>query len=119
MTDAARRVADLVRRAFQGVTLGRGVGLSEGQAIDDYADLATRAECRSHDEKFDWSRIPPSELNQCYSSLSFFDPEGMRFHLPAFLVGELEGTYLQDVVFHLTCFENDGMSRFSALNDAQ
>jgi hypothetical protein len=40
-------------------------------------------------------------LNACYSSLSFFDAEGMRFPLPAFLIAELNGGYLQDMSFQL------------------
>ena len=55
VTDAERRVAELVHSAFDGVTLGDGVGLFEGQGLDDYADAATRARYRAKDEKEDWS----------------------------------------------------------------
>jgi hypothetical protein len=58
------------------------------------------ASLRARDEKFEWSAIPISDLEQCSSSLSFFDSEGMRFHIPAFLLAELErGT--ADIVFIL------------------
>ena len=119
MTDEEARVAELIRSAFHGVTLGEGVGLLQGQGIDDYEDAKTIAEYRSRDEKLDWSRIPPEELSRCHSSLSFFDAEGMRFHLPAYLIADLEGTLDQDVVFHLTHFEILGTSRFDILSDAQ
>lgn len=52
------RVLELVRRAFHGVELGKGIGLREGDAIDDYADAKTRAAARTLDEKHDWSSIP-------------------------------------------------------------
>jgi hypothetical protein len=34
-------VSSKVRQAFQGVTLGKGVGLFEADGIDDYADDTT------------------------------------------------------------------------------
>ena len=98
------RVLELVRSAFRGVTLGNGVGLRQGQGLDDYADKRTLASYRAQDEKYDWSAIPVAELDRCYSSLSFFDAEGMRFHLPAYLVADLKGALqTANVVFHLVC----------------
>lgn len=104
MTDEERHIAQLVRSAFSGVTLGNGVGLLQDQGIDDYADKATLAAYRKQDAKNDWSRIPVSSLSQCYSSLSFFDAAGMRFHLPAYLIADLENTLNQEVIFCLTYY---------------
>ena len=102
MTADNGRVLGLVRRAFQGVTLGKGVGLRQGQGLDDYADERTLASYRAQDEKHDWSAIPVADLDRCYSSLSFFDADGMRFHLPAYLIADLEGSLqTADVLFHL------------------
>lgn len=114
------RVLELVRSAFQGVTLGDGVGLRQGQGLDDYADDETLAKLRADDEKHDWTTIPVEDLKRCRSSISFFDAEGMRFHLPAFLVAELEGTFSPgEVEFALTYQENDRTSRFDLLSPAQ
>src|SRR5438046_507176 len=101
MTLEEARVASLVREAFRGVTLGEGVGLLEGRGIDDYEVQEVLDAYRSQDEKEDWSKIPVDALNNCYSSLSFFDAEGLRFHLPAYLIADLEGLYQFDVLFHL------------------
>ena len=90
---AAEEVCRAIEVAFAEVTLGSGVGLKEGQAIDDYADDATRAAFRATDEKDDWRRITAAALNRCSSSLSFFDAAGMRFHLPAFLIAHLHGEF--------------------------
>jgi hypothetical protein len=120
MTDEENRVLNLVRSAFRDVRLGDGVGLLQGQGLDDYADDRTLADYRSKDEKHDWSSIPVEDLDRCYSSLSFFDAEGMRFHLPAYLCADLQGALgIADVIFHLTYFELQGTSRFENLNDAQ
>jgi hypothetical protein len=119
MTADEKRVADLIRAAFRDVHLGNGVGLRQGQALDDYADAATEAKYRAEDEKDDWSRVSTDDLNTCYSSLSFFDAEGMRFHLPAFLIADLEGTYKMDVIFHLTHFAHGMASRFALFTEPQ
>jgi hypothetical protein len=102
MTPEKQKVIETIRAAFKGVVLGNGVGLREGQGLDDYADKATRKAYRDKDEKTNWEAIPVESLNVCQSSLSFFDAEGMRFHLPAFLVADLSGTLGIDPVFHLT-----------------
>jgi hypothetical protein len=110
------RALSLVRSAFQGVTLGKGVGLRQGQGLDDYADERSLATYRAQDEKLDWSAIPVADLDQCYSSLSFFDADGMRFHLPAYLVADLEGRLqTASVLFHLVNLVHGVASQFEAL----
>ena len=88
-----KEVARVIREAFAGVTLGDGVGLWWGQVLDSYrlpdsvADYHANHE--RNEERQDWSRIPADDLYLCYSSLSFFDAKGIRFHLPAFMLLEL------------------------------
>lgn len=89
-------------KAFAGVTLGSGVGLLEANGRDDYADEESLAAFREQDEKLDWSVIPLDQLNRYSSSLSFFDAEGMRFHLPAFLMADMQGNYAFDILYSLT-----------------
>ena len=94
----AKEIIDQITLAFQGILLGRGVGLHEGQAIDDYATEKERAYKRSLDEKENWAHIPAESLNAYYSSLTFFDAAGMRFHLPAFLTCDLRGEFDSDSI---------------------
>jgi hypothetical protein len=120
MTNEEERILNLVRTAFRNVVLGDGVGLWQGQGLDDYADSRTLESYRAQDEKSDWSAISVEQLDRCYSSLSFFDAEGMRFHLPSYLSADLQGELrTADVLFTLTCFEYLGTSRFENLNAAQ
>jgi Family of unknown function (DUF6714) len=120
MTEHERRVLNLIRAAFAGVVLGEGVGLRQGRGLDDYADEGTLASYRAQDEKHDWSAIPVADLNRYGSSLSFFDPDGMRFHLPAYLVADLEGTLqTADVLFHLVYMAEGAASRFDTLSSSQ
>lgn len=98
----AMKLCEIIVQAFHGVKLGSGIGLFEGQGLDDYEDAATCFAYRERDEKDDWSRITAEDLNRCHSSLSFFDAEGMRFHLPAYLILDLQGGCDMGMNFHLT-----------------
>lgn len=119
-TEEIKRVAETVRRAFRGVTLGDGIGLRQAEGLDSYADSATLEVLRSSDEKRDWSRIPSNDLNTYCNSLSYFDAEGMRFHLPAYLLAELNDELEIEFVFHLVCTGHDTLShRFHLLDASQ
>jgi hypothetical protein len=120
MAVAKNRILDLVRTAFQGVSLGQGVGLLQAQGLDDYADERTLAAYRAQDEQRDWSAISVDDLDQCSSSLCFLDDKGMRFHLPAYLVAELQSSLNRsDVLFHLVYADPDALTRFDALSATQ
>ena len=99
-----KRVAELdpliyeITEAFQGITLGDGIGLLEANGIDDRASAAERAELRSRDEKTDWRKIDAKLLNYCNASPAYFDARGFWFHLPAFLIAELNDDYYLDFV---------------------
>lgn len=91
-----------IKRAFEGVKLGDGIGLNQGQSLDDYEPDDVAMTAREKDEKEDWQSIPVEELDSKSSSLSFFDAEGMRFHLPAYLVADLTiELQIADPLFHL------------------
>ncbi len=132
--------SDLIQEindVFQGVKLEDGIGLWEAQGLDDYATEEECKKLRVRDEKEDWSKIPLTDLYQCSSSLSFFDAKGMRFHLPQFLLfdldafekeeeelyknGELDCSLCPNIYFTLTYKLQDDYSvkRFSALNNSQ
>lgn len=108
-----------IEEAFAGVVLGNGVGLFEAQALDDYASEEVQRQRREKDEKLNWQLISSEGLQNCHSSLSFFDAEGMRFHLPAFIIGNIKGE-VGDPIYNLTNIEFSLFeSRFGALNAIQ
>lgn len=96
-----------IESAFEAVVLGDGVGLWQGQALDDYATTDEVQAARDKDEKHDWRRLAPKDLNRCHSSLSFFDAYGMRFHLPAFMITDLRGEFEHSLEFSITHFFTD------------
>jgi len=115
----AEAVCQDIETAFSGVTLGSGVGLTEAGGLDDYADAATLAAYRANDEKEDWRRIPAEALNVWHDSLHFFDAEGMRFHLPAYLAADLRGDYGFGMGFCLTHLSDHSIHQFSLLSPEQ
>jgi hypothetical protein len=118
---SAQRLAVIqkISTAFADVRLEDGIGLAEAQAIDDYQDAWTQAESRKLDEKEDWRRISREQLLRSTSSLSFFDAKGMRFHLPAFLIAELQVFEYLGCVFHLVELDDYARSKLALLNSEQ
>jgi hypothetical protein len=108
-----------IEQAFAAVQLEEGIGLGEADAVDSYADAATRAARREKDEKQSWKRISSADLNHYYCSLSFFDAKGMRFHLPAFMIAEIKGEYRFGMAFALTQLSDYSKSQFSLLTTQQ
>jgi len=111
-------VLNSIKSAFTGVLLGDGIGLWEAQAIDDYESEEIQSKNRQKDEKVDWSLIKNDELQRCHSSLSFFDSNGMRFHLPSFIIASLEDL-VDDPIFHLTQLDDYAKSKLTTLNNSQ
>jgi hypothetical protein len=113
-----QELIDRIKSAFSGVTLEQGIGLFQAQAIDDYESEEMQKKRRENDEKTDWMKIHHETLQRCHSSLSFFDSEGMRFHLPAFIISNIENK-VDDCIFHLTQDSEYTKSKFIALNEFQ
>jgi hypothetical protein len=69
--------------------LGDGIRLFQTRGLDDYASKKELEESRAGDEKSDWRRVSHTDPVRCYSVPWFFDPQGFVFHVPAFLIAEL------------------------------
>jgi hypothetical protein len=120
MTQREQQVLSAIRAAFAGVTLGGGIGLREADGLDDYANAETLARYRERDEKRDWTAIPSADLDRYYCGLWSLDADGVRFHLPAYLVADLEGKLRTgDVLFHLVYLGDGATERFASLSPAQ
>jgi hypothetical protein len=112
------QIIEIVETAFSGVTLGEGIGLFEAQALDDYETEEVQKQRRKDDEKINWKSTPYDVLHNCHSSLSFFDADGMRFHLPAYIIGSIKGE-VDNPIFHLTDMGSYMESRLVSLNVEQ
>jgi hypothetical protein len=78
-----------ITAAFADMQLDDGIGLFQATGLDDYASDEELKRLRARDEKTDWRRISYADLERCYAAPSFFDAKGFLFHLPAFLIAEL------------------------------
>ncbi|MBV1911379.1 MAG: hypothetical protein KUG78_18955 [Kangiellaceae bacterium] len=107
-----------IQAAFSSVVLGDGIGLFEAQALDNYEPEDTQKKEREKDEKTNWRSINYSELQSCSSSLSFFDANGMRFHLPAFIIGSIKEE-LDDPIFYLTQIDSYKASKLATFDECQ
>ena len=120
MSDLKLKILLKIESAFECVKLGNGVGLFQAQGIDDYESSEICQTYRNRDEKEDWRVIPLNDLNYCNSSLSFFDAEGMRFYLPAFMAADIQGGFkFASVIYSLTSITEYSKTQFSLLNSAQ
>ena len=82
-----------IEHAFNDTRLGDGIGLREANAIDDYASDIERQIQRRFDEKQNWRNITSKTLNEYYVAPTFLDAKGFHFHLPAFLIADLNGEF--------------------------
>ena len=108
-----------IEAAFENVTLGDGIGLWQAQAIDDYENEKGQLAARNRDEKLDWKTISGNDLIRCNSSLSFFDADGMRFHLPAFILSDEFHEHTDSLIYSLTCLNDYVLNMFSSLTTSQ
>ncbi len=124
-TEAKEKVQALIEAAFANVVLGQGVSLHETVVIDNYGSETQRKEARQRDEKQDWKKLLQDDRIKRVDGLgglSFYDAEGLRFHLPAYLMIALEPTFADvtaSLMFTLTSNSDFNQDRFSILNSEQ
>ena len=119
-----KELKEKIRKVFQGVELGNGMGLWQAYAYDLNWGNYALSEYGDHNERRDWSVLSAESLNRAHTAPCFFDPDGMRFHLPAYLLLEIDGNLNLDFVNHLFRTENifawyPDESQFETLNEAQ
>ena len=126
--------------AFLNVKLGNGIGLWEARIIDDNTYEKNSPEyikIRNEDEREDWSKLLPIFYNQGEKSdnyvadtWSFMDDKGILFHLPCFLLQDIElrsenALWDNPLIYTLTTHYVDSGTEFSSfdrlkiLNSAQ
>lgn len=77
-----------IETAFSGVSLRDGVSLNETVIIDNYGTADERAVARGTDPSEDWHALmtlPELRTINGVGGVHFFDAEGLRFHMPAYL----------------------------------
>lgn len=100
-----------ITAAFDGVSREQGVTLHEATVIDDYGSLEERAEARKQDTEDKWQNVPEEDIRFTDAVLTFLDPKGFRYYIPAYVVWYLRNIDNEDpdywsntfgsVIFHL------------------
>jgi hypothetical protein len=79
-----------IHEVFGKVQLGAGLSLHQAGAMDLMLTPEEVQQSRRLDSETRWQDIPDAKVEEFHYALTFMDPEGMRFHLPRFLVYSLE-----------------------------
>jgi hypothetical protein len=116
---AANRLRAKIEAAFVGVTLGDGIGLKEGDGIDDYSDANLLAQLHAQDERRDWHRLTSDDLLSYQNSISFMDAEGIRFHLPAWMLAELRDEGIAGLIWSICRIAPHNEKKFALLSTEQ
>ncbi|MBI39755.1 MAG: hypothetical protein CMF59_09155 [Leptospiraceae bacterium] len=82
-------VIQSIQAAFHGVPQPAKITLHVAEAHDNY-DYGHDADHRKKDYRGPWQEIPDEHIENCQCALSYLDPEGFRFYLPAFMVWYLK-----------------------------
>ena len=111
-----------------GVSRGNGVTLHEARAIDDYKSEPERKNARKLDKDNSWDEVPDADIEHYYDVFSFFDVEGFRYYLPAYMIWAIkhfevsESCSSDNVIYVLTrstiLIERDTQA-FNSFNPAQ
>lgn len=80
-----------IESAFEDVRLEDGLTIHQREAIDEYGDLKKQSVARKLDPEIHWKDIADEKMRRMGMSLTFFDPEGIRNHGPAFMRSCLRG----------------------------
>jgi hypothetical protein len=108
-----------IENAFANFPLGEGTGLLEANGLDDYADKDQLAELRLRDEHTDWRRIDVNTLERCYAAPIFMNARGFVFHIPAFVIAELNDKIQTDFIDRLFEIDRQPDNWTALLDDSQ
>ncbi|MCW1915279.1 CPCC family cysteine-rich protein [Luteolibacter sp. GHJ8] len=79
------KVLDMIEEAFSEVALDGGVTLHQTWVIDEYGDEKEYLQAKLKDPETRWQDLSEAKLTDFSDSMVFFDGNGFRFHLPAFM----------------------------------
>ncbi len=123
-----------ITAAFDGVSREDGVTLHEATVLDDYGSLEERAEARKQDTEDNWQDVPEEDIRFNDAVLSFLDPKGFHYYIPAYVVWYLRNIDNEDpnywsntfdsVIFHLAAgfhgeVDNFYLSKFKLFTPEQ
>jgi hypothetical protein len=79
-------IIEVITNAFSDVTLGDGIGIFEAEALDGYLSQNKKEIERKKDIRDDWRKIPDNIIENHGFVLTFMDPDGLKFAIPAYMI---------------------------------
>jgi len=123
-------LVEFIEHAFSDVRNEGGMRIYDAQLADDYGEESERSlACKNfHYER--WQEIPNYIIENHSSILSFFDPSGFRFHLPAYMrytvmfYDRSDSASVDHAIFSLYLYEESPLrertlERFKSFSKAQ
>ena len=89
-TDIRAELIRNIRSAFAHVQRGDGITLHQARVIDDYGGEAAQQVARTKDVDVHWWDVPDQWIETLGDVLSFLDPTGFRYYIPAYMVWTIE-----------------------------
>jgi hypothetical protein len=123
LRDIARLIQQ-IHKAFTGVVLGRGDTIHQAHLEGVFGRGEKWIAEGEKDPESDWSEVPDWKLEQGEPPLIFFDVEGWRFYLPAFMCLSLRNwrttnSWTSDPVISTLTDHEYWAERFASLNRVQ
>ncbi len=84
-----QKLINEIKTAFKGVKLEDGIGLKEGNGIDDYASKEQLLAFRKQDERENWENIPFEDICNYECAFGYLDTKGMRFLMPQYMIADI------------------------------
>lgn len=81
---------DEIAAAFAGVSRDGGVSLHQAEVKDDYGSRDEELAARELDTDATWLEVPEEDIAGHWDILSFLDPIGFRYYIPAYMVWTLD-----------------------------
>jgi hypothetical protein len=124
-----KNVIEIIKKAFQTVTRENGTSLHEADVIDGYGSEEEQKEARKLDKDTHWSEILDEDIKKFPSILSFLNPVGWRYHIPAYMIWTIKNyknsdsftvdSTIYDFILQEEKYLNWCMERFSLLTQEQ
>lgn len=130
-SNTGQRRANLItqiRQAFFDVDREEGVSLHEADVIDDHGSAQQQEVARKLDSDRVWWDVPEADIERYHWILSFLDPVGFRYYLPAYMTwtlkyydqsNSLSANYTIYTLRYTNKLREHAMSRYSFLNQEQ
>lgn len=81
----AEMIERQIRNAFAEIAREDGITIHEADMLDDYGTDEQLAAARQLDTEQHWTEVPDATIARQWTALSFLDPKGFHYYLPAYM----------------------------------